>query len=124
MPAEHIPYLFAVYGIGLAAVFIVFALLYRHAYRNRDLLKLTDIEAYDTRDAFNNNVWVAIAGIAIGATSALTGLTQVFKGDAGQLVLAAVEILVVIKILRVRTTRRKRREKFLAELSARTATAA
>lgn len=119
----HFPILFAVYGFGLAAVFVVFSLLYRHAYRNRDRLKLTEIEAYDTRESFTNSAWVAGAGIAIGITSLLTRI-QFFVGDAGQLFITAVQLLVVARILRLRTTRRKRREKFLAELSAQTVTAA
>lgn len=120
---EHRPYLFAIYGLGLAAVFLVFALLYRHAYRNRDLLKLTDVEAYDTRDSFNGMIWVAAMGALIALASILT-LFPFFRGDTGQLVIAAVEIAAVLRIIRLRATRRKRRDKFLAELSARTITAA
>jgi hypothetical protein len=116
------PVLFAIYGLGLAAVFFVFALLYRHAYRNRDTLKLTPVEAYDTRDSFSGNIWVAIAGIVIGLTSLLARI-PFFKADEGQLIIAAVQILVVARILRIRTTRRKRREKFLGELSAQTSAA-
>jgi uncharacterized membrane protein len=118
----HRPILFAIYGFGLAAVFFVFALLYRHAYRNRDNLKLTEVEAYDTRESVSNNAWVAGAGIVIGTSSVVT-LIPFFKGNAGQLFIAAVQLLIVARILRLRTTRRKRREKFLAELSARTAAA-
>lgn len=117
---EHFPYLFAIYGFGLAAVYVVFSLLYRHAYRNRDLLKLTDIEAYDTRDSFNTNLWVAIAGISIGVAS-LLGTLKVFKGDRGQLVIMAVELLIVVRLLRLRVTTKKRRRAFLTELSARDA---
>jgi uncharacterized membrane protein len=118
---EHWPYLFAIYGFGLAAVFVVFALLYRHAYRHRDILKLTDIEAYDTRDTFTNTIWVAAAGLVIGGVSLLAGTIGYFRTDNGQWIIAAAEILVVVKILRVRSTRRKRRERFLAELSSPTA---
>ncbi|MDQ6717283.1 MAG: TMEM175 family protein [Gemmatimonadota bacterium] len=116
----HRPYLFAIYGFGLAAVFLVFALLYRHAYRNRDVLKLTDVEAYDTRDSFSGTVWVAVMGVIIGLASLAT-LLSFFNGDAGQLLIAAVEIVAVVRLFRLRTTRKKRREKFLAQLSAATA---
>jgi uncharacterized membrane protein len=113
------PVLFTIYGFGLAAVFVVFALLYRHAYRNREILKLSEIEAYDTRESFTNNVWVAVAGSVIGATSALARF-PFFKSGAGQLMILAAQLLLVARILRLRTTRRKRREKFLAQLSERT----
>lgn len=117
---EHFPYLFAIYGLGLSAVFLVFALLYRHAYRNRDILKLTDIEAYDTRDSFGGALLVASAGAGIGLAS-LLAVFPYFKGDRGQWIIAAVEIVVVLRLLRFRATRKKRRVKFLADLSAATA---
>ncbi len=117
---DHFPYLFAIYGFGLAAVYIVFSLLYRHAYRNRDLLDLTDVEAYDTRESFSTNLWVAVAGALIGAASLLAAI-QFFRGDAGQLMIAAIEVILVAKLLRMRSTRKKRRQQFLADLSARTA---
>jgi len=115
---EHFPYLLAIYGFGLAAVYVVFSLLYRHAYRNRDLLKLTDVEAYDTRDSFSTNLWVALAGAAVGGAS-LLALLSFFKGDAGQYIIAAIELIVVAKLIRLRATRKKRRERFLSELSSR-----
>ena len=117
---EHFPYLLGIYGLGLAAVFVVFALLYRHAYRKRDALQLNEIEAYDTQDAFNMNVWVAAAGAVIGVSSVLGSASAIFATDAGQLALGAVEIVTALKIVRIRSTRRKRRDQFLRELSART----
>lgn len=117
---EHYPYLFAIYGFGLAAVFLVFSLLYRHAYRNRELLGLSDLEAFDTRESINNNFAVVIAGIVIGGASLLATLTY-FKGSAGQILIAVAELVVVAVIVRTRLTRRGRRRRFLEDLSARTA---
>jgi uncharacterized membrane protein len=117
---EHLPYLFAIYGFGLAAVYFVFALLYRHAERNREIIKLTEIEAFDTRESFKNNLSVAGAGLVI-AVASLLAIVPFFKGDTGQLLIAGAELITVAVIIRLRMTRRKRREKFLSELSARTA---
>jgi uncharacterized membrane protein len=118
---EHFPYLIAIYGLGFAAVFIVFAVLYRHAYRHRDILKLTDIEAYDTLESFSNAVWVAVVGTVVAVMSVLSAITGFFSTENGQTIVAVVEILPILKMVRVRSTRRKRRENFLSDLSARTA---
>lgn len=39
----------AIYGLGFVFLFIMFALLYRHAYRKRDDLKLTPLEVFDVK---------------------------------------------------------------------------
>lgn len=118
--ADHYSILLAIYGFGLAAVFTVFALLYRHAYRSRDELKLTPVEAYDTRDTLQNCAWVAVAGLVIGATNAVASIRGRVDTAPFQLGIAALQILSVAKLLRVRATRRGRRNSFLAELSAET----
>ncbi|AIE84989.1 TMEM175 family protein [Fimbriimonas ginsengisoli] len=41
--------LFIVYGVGVAAIQLVFSALYGHAYQQRDKLKLDEIEILDTR---------------------------------------------------------------------------
>jgi uncharacterized membrane protein len=41
--------LFVIYGIGFAAVQLLFAALYAHAYRMRDKLQLDELEASDAR---------------------------------------------------------------------------
>jgi uncharacterized membrane protein len=66
------PLLFVIYGAGYIAVFLVFALLYLHAYRKRDELGLSRLEAYDTVTSFQGllldcavgllSIVVAIAG--------------------------------------------------------------
>ena len=46
---EQVPTMLAVYGAGFAAVFVIFALLYWHAYRKRAALELSELETHDTR---------------------------------------------------------------------------
>src|SRR5207247_10164968 len=46
---EQVPRLFEIYGLGVAAVFGVFVALYLHAYRKREALALTTVEALETR---------------------------------------------------------------------------
>lgn len=60
------PTMMLVFGLGYAAVFLVFALLYHHAYRRRQELELTELEASDTLDNVRENLLnVAIAAVSI-----------------------------------------------------------
>lgn len=71
---EHLPLLFAIYGLGFAAVFAVFALLYRHALTKRTELSLTDVEVFETRHAVK--LYSLIAGL---------GVLIAFSGSANEL---------------------------------------
>ncbi|HMF58833.1 MAG TPA: TMEM175 family protein [Vicinamibacterales bacterium] len=46
----------AIYAVGFMAVFVVFALLYHHAYRCRSALELTELEAFDARSAIGHHL--------------------------------------------------------------------
>jgi uncharacterized membrane protein len=62
--------LFVVYGVGFAAVFLVYALLYLHAWRVRDQLGLNEMETLRTR----RGLWDHSAMTFMGLTSALLAL--------------------------------------------------
>jgi hypothetical protein len=65
-----------VYGLGYAAVFIVFYLLHAHALRRRDALALDALEVFDTRTSMRENllnVAVASASIALARTTGHAG---------------------------------------------------
>lgn len=59
--------LFVIYGCGYAAVFLVFALLYIHAWRKREELMLTSLERVKTRRSLIDHS----AMVIVGLTSAL-----------------------------------------------------
>jgi uncharacterized membrane protein len=59
--------LLIIYGLGYAAVFLVFALLYRHAWGMRDAFDLSEIELLKTRHSMVDHV----AMVTIGSVSAL-----------------------------------------------------
>ncbi len=61
--AAQMPTLLAVYGAGFAAVFIIFALLYWHAYRKRAALELNALETHDTRSYLQENALMALVGL-------------------------------------------------------------
>jgi uncharacterized membrane protein len=58
--------LFVIYGAGFAAISLIFALLYAHAWKQRELLALNGIERLRTRFTFVDHV----AMIVVGLTSA------------------------------------------------------
>ena len=67
---EQIPLMMSVFGLGFAAVFAVFTLLYHHAHRKRKELELSELEAFDTRtftreNAINVGIGLLSAAIAV-----------------------------------------------------------
>jgi uncharacterized membrane protein len=60
---EQIPTMLTVYGIGFAAVFAIFSLLYLHAYRKRAALELNELERYDTVSSFQENGLMSLIGV-------------------------------------------------------------
>ena len=78
--------LLVIYGLGGAAVFLVFALLYRHAWRLREELELSALERYDTRAGILENLLTA----AVPVLSVLLALAlpEHLVGLAGWIYLA------------------------------------
>lgn len=115
---EHWPALFGIYGFGLAAVFAVFALMYRHAESKRDALELTPAEIYDTRDTMRLYFCNATLGVVVGANGLITGFRTQTSGDT---VLAAVfgiiELAAIVFVMRFRMTRQKRRANYMNGLT-------
>ncbi len=62
--------LMIIYGLGFAAVFLVFTLLYWNAWRRRSSLELNDIEAFRTKVSLIDNLVMC----GIGVFSALLAL--------------------------------------------------
>ena len=62
--------LFVIYGVGFAAVFILLALLYVHAYRSRRALGLDALQVYETRAGILRYAGTA----AVGVLSAILAL--------------------------------------------------
>jgi len=56
--------LFTIFGLGWAAVFMVFALLYWHAWTHRDTLALSPIERMRTRHSLIDQFALVIIGLA------------------------------------------------------------
>jgi uncharacterized membrane protein len=72
---EQIPTMLAVYGLGFAAVFAIFALLYLHAYRRRAALELSELETFDTRAWCQENALLSLVGL-LSTSIALTRIPR------------------------------------------------
>ncbi|HEY0323278.1 MAG TPA: TMEM175 family protein [Pyrinomonadaceae bacterium] len=65
---EQVPAVMIIFGIGFTAVFLIFVLLYFHAYRKRSALELNELEIYDTRTQMQDyslNVAIGVLSIAV-----------------------------------------------------------
>ena len=58
--------IFAIYGVGFVVLFLMFALLYRRAWRKRDALGLSELEAFDARRSAGEHL--VSAGVGVFAT--------------------------------------------------------
>lgn len=77
--------LMSIYSAGFMGVYVIFALLYLHAYRLRDALELTPMEAYETRGVVQEQlVMIAIGLLALGLARVrqpgLSGMSYVLIG--------------------------------------------
>jgi uncharacterized membrane protein len=61
--AEQLPTLFMVYGLGWTLVFLMIALLYRHAYASRPELNIDALSAYDAQTHSRHYLAFAAVGV-------------------------------------------------------------
>ena len=108
--AEQVPTMLAVYGVGFAAVFAIFALLYLHAHRRRGALGLSELESHDTVTGFQENALMSL----VGAVSIAIALTR----NPRYMVLSGMSYWLIAPVMFVhgyaRGRRRKRLEQNLA----------
>ena len=72
MEPPQVRLLFIIYGAGYAAIFLVFALLYLHAWKQRDALGLNRIEQLRTRHSQVDNLAMVVVGLgSVGLAWAL-----------------------------------------------------
>ncbi|MBA3672940.1 MAG: DUF1211 domain-containing protein, partial [Gemmatimonadaceae bacterium] len=85
MVREEWRQLLVIYSAGFVALYVIFALLYLHAYRRRDELELTAMERYETRGVVQEHaVMIGIGlvslGFALAGSGALAGMVYVLIG--------------------------------------------
>jgi uncharacterized membrane protein len=77
--------LMMIYSAGFVGLYVIFALLYLHAYRLRHALELTPMETYETRGVVQENVLmiaIGLLGLALGGMQqpALSGMSYALIG--------------------------------------------
>jgi uncharacterized membrane protein len=85
---EQVSALMIVFGVGYVAVFAIFVLLYLHAYRQRFVLNLNELEIFDTRNEIQEsaiNAGIGLLSICIAAIGGpryanVAGLTYMLLG--------------------------------------------
>ncbi len=78
---EQVPQLMYVYGAGFAAVSVIFALLYLHAWSRRERLELDALERFQTVSSVVSNLVLAGIGLLSVALTA-AGAGTVWAGNA------------------------------------------
>jgi uncharacterized membrane protein len=109
---QHRPLIFMIFGAGFTAVFMVFVLLYRHAYKQRDKLELNEFEIFETRHSIRRMLLACGVGVtyfAIAAVEAMPHRTNAEKQNADTFSIAIVAILGIIMVAMFRALRHRRR---------------
>ncbi|MFN2636429.1 MAG: TMEM175 family protein [Gemmatimonadaceae bacterium] len=115
----HFPLLFAIYGFGLGAIFLVFAALYYHAFTKREELALNPLEQYDTMESVRQFLFSASLGVIVGLNGlALWAVRGTSSEDPVAYAFLFLEVVGIVLMLRGRATRNTRRESFLSGLTA------
>jgi hypothetical protein len=93
--------LFVIYGLGFAAIYLVFAALYLHAWRRREELELNEFEQLDTRW----EIYAMLCHAAVGIGSALIALAINPVGLAGLVYFSLFIIMTIHRVLQGRKRR-------------------
>ncbi|MDQ1729829.1 MAG: hypothetical protein QOD33_1954 [Pyrinomonadaceae bacterium] len=105
--------LMVIFNLGYLAVFGVFVLLFSHAYRNRAVLELNELERFDTRESIQES--------ALNCSIALLSLMIVVVGGAARAGLAGMAYLLAPVVMTVNGMimgkRRRRLEEQAGEVS-------
>src|SRR6267154_6340174 len=80
---HQVPVLMVIYSIGAMSVFVLFALLYRYAYRLRKELELNEYEALSTRNSIIDHI--GLAGVALIVAGVALSVPEQYAGRAGLL---------------------------------------
>ena len=76
---QHKPWILTIFGLGFAAIFLIFILLYRHAYARRKDLELDELEIFETGSVIRRQATACGIGllyVALGFASSLPHGTQ------------------------------------------------
>src|SRR3954454_4246597 len=116
---EHVTPMVTIYGIGIAAVFGIFALLHLHAYQRRRELKLTELERLDTLQAIQTFTASSAIGLLCVVYANVVGLFENTPYELkATLAATAVFFLAMIAIIKRRVKRKRQRQQLVDRLIA------
>jgi len=107
---EHMAPMMSIYGLGAAAVFGLFALLYAHAYRKREELGLNELELLDTRLSVEALAFATGIGLLTVVQANAVGMAA-GKPYEDQVAYATSALLFGFVGLMLYTTRKRRRQR-------------
>ena len=104
---HQVPFLMVIYGLGLMAIYLLFFLMYRHAFRKSGALGLNPGEKFDCK----TNVYrmMIMAGFALLSVLVALALPDTLAGSAG-----FVYFLIGPAFFIFHSSRSKRKKKLLA----------
>jgi uncharacterized membrane protein len=107
LTSDQVRTLFLLYGAGFVAIYVLFALFYINALRQRVALGLNRVEVFDTR----SGIWANLGVAAVGMGSMVLALFPQTIGAAGYFYFA----IVLTRWVQGALTGRKRRALVAAE---------
>jgi len=100
---SNIPALMIIYGLGYAAVHLLFGLLHLHAYWKRRELELTATELLDTRIVMSENFALMIIGLASAIAASVSN--PVKAGFSGWIYMLIGPIITIFRTIQGRKRR-------------------
>lgn len=114
---EHRAWIYLIYGVGFIAIFAIFTLLYRHAYKQREKLELNEFETWETQHAIHRNLIAVALGSAYLGVAVIESLPKSNKTAIS--VLSALLFLafgaLFVKMLHMRRQRSRKKREWLAQ---------
>ena len=110
---------FAQIAIGYAAIFTVFLLLYRHAYKQRDKLGLNEFEIYETQHSIQRMTLTIVVGLLYFGIALMESLPKQTRPQKNLVLALSFAILAAFAVLltrlfRLMRERRRVRKEWLA----------
>jgi hypothetical protein len=109
---EHRPWIFVIFAAGFVAIFTIFTLLYRRAWKFRDKLGLNEFELFETEHTIRRMKLAVFVGAAYLGVAAMEMLPHRTPAEKRTLLIVSVTIMVLffgLMVKMVRMVRHRRR---------------
>jgi uncharacterized membrane protein len=109
---QHRPWIFAIFAAGFVAIFTIFVLLYRHAYKLREKLGLNEFEVFETEHTIRRMKLAVFIGAAYVGVAVMEMLPHKTPAEnRTRLVVSMIMMVVFLGMLAqvVRMVRHRRR---------------